>query len=184
MSVYYWDMNLAAKNVPFSLDEMLEKIEVRDVSEDIGKGIFAKRFLKKEEIIWVLAGPVVYKPSINTVPIYWDGEDDWLFIDPLEPVSNMNHSCSPNAGIHGRTMVVAMRDIEKGEHITIDYAMIVPRYNFEQLPQTEEDLLCTCGTEECRGSFGAYKNLSEELKKKYRPYVSEYILELEEKGKL
>lgn len=35
-----------------------------------------------------------------------------------------NHSCDPNCGMHGEITFVAIRDIQDGEELTIDYAFI------------------------------------------------------------
>lgn len=52
-----------------------------------------------------------------------------------------NHSCNPNCGLRGEITFVAMRDIEKNEELTTDYAFIDNEdYKFE----------CTCGSENCR----------------------------------
>jgi len=39
----------------------------------------------------------------------------------------LNHSCEPNVGILGQIIFVAMRNIDSGEELTIDYALkIIP----------------------------------------------------------
>ncbi|MBT4153071.1 MAG: SET domain-containing protein [Candidatus Magasanikbacteria bacterium] len=177
-------IDLSSKECSFSFFDIEKNIETKEVSANIGKGIFAKRNIKKGESIYVLAGATVSVPSIYTIPIYWDGEDVWLFVDPLPPFSNMNHSCEPNTGIKGRTVVVAMRDIQKGEHLTIDYAMIIVRYDSSLLLQTEKDLRCACGASSCKGKLGSYQALLPSLKEAYRPYISSYILDLEGAGKI
>ena len=35
----------------------------------------------------------------------------------------INHSCEPNVGFAGNTVLVAMRDISPGEELTTDYAL-------------------------------------------------------------
>jgi len=54
----------------------------------------------------------------------------------------LNHSCNPNSGIRDKVIIVAMRDIERGEEITLDYSI------------TEADrtgkLKCKCGDQNCR----------------------------------
>jgi len=137
-------------------------------TEKYGKSIFADRNFVKEETVFVICGSIVKIPTIYTVPIDFD-----LYIDPLAPGKFLNHSCEPSCGIKNRTEIVAMRNLEKNEEITIDYAMIVFDYDQSELKQ---DLTCNCGSKICRGKFGSYENLSEELRQKYAGFISDYLL--------
>jgi hypothetical protein len=80
----------------------------------------------------------------------------------------INHSCEPNCGIKGLFKIVAMRDIDVGEEVTWDYEM------------TEDSdvwrMQCHCGSENCRGEIGAYRNMPQETREKYRGYISEWLL--------
>jgi hypothetical protein len=75
-----------------------------------------------------------------------------------------------------------MQDIKKDEEVTIDYAMIVlefpepgqegwENWNFEGW----DGWKCKCGRETCRGKVKGYMQLTEEEKKKYSGYISEFI---------
>lgn len=136
-----------------------------------GKSIFAMKPFKRGEFIFLMAGPIVIKGTKYTIPIA-----KGLWIDPV-PVDNfgkyVNHSCDPNAGIKQRTMVVAFKNIKKGEEITIDYAMIVYAYRDEI---TEKGLICNCGSKNCRGKLGAWSKLPKKIKEKYEGFISEYLL--------
>ena len=52
-----------------------------------------------------------------------------LFIGPATQdereggMMHLNHSCEPNWGVQGQVVFVALRDIEKNEELTFDYAM-------------------------------------------------------------
>lgn len=133
-----------------------------------GKSLFAVKNFKKGDIIFVVCGPIVRKPTIYTVPI-----DYGLFIDPLPPSKFICHSCEPSCGIKHRNEIVAMRDIKKGEEINIDYAMVVPRYDKNILKQ---DIECKCGSKNCRGEFGSFEKLDKRLRKKYNGFISEYLI--------
>lgn len=85
--------------------------------------------------------------------------------------AHVRHSCLPAAGIRGARNLVARRMIEPGEEITYDFAMT----------ETEVELVCLCGTSACRGLVGGYRRLSERLRRAYRGWVSDYLLE-EESG--
>ncbi|MBL7999162.1 MAG: hypothetical protein JNL32_11045 [Candidatus Kapabacteria bacterium] len=70
----------------------------------------------------------------NGIYILWsDNPCDW---------APQNHSCSPNTGYRGLD-VIALRAIECGEELTLDYAQISDEFSspFE----------CTCGSDSCRG---------------------------------
>lgn len=136
-----------------------------------GKSLFANKSFKKGEFIFLIAGPIVNKGTIYTIPISKN-----LFIDPV-PLDHFGkylcHSCNPNTGIKQRTMVVAFKDIKKNEEITIDYAMIVDKYGEEM---TSESIICKCESKHCRGKLGAYSELPNELKKRYRGFISDYLV--------
>lgn len=143
-------------------------------TQKYGKSLYAKSDLKAGELVFVASGPLVKKPTIYTIPIDWE-----LWLDPTRPDEGnparyLCHSCEPNLGVHERTMFVAMRDINKGEEVTIDYAMIVPEYG-EEFANIEG--VCGCDKPSCRGKLGSYLGLSDELKKKYQGYVSDFLLE-------
>ncbi|MFM8437766.1 MAG: SET domain-containing protein-lysine N-methyltransferase, partial [Candidatus Kapaibacterium sp.] len=53
-----------------------------------------------------------------------------------------NHSCEPSTAFDGLN-VVALRDIARGEELTLDYA--------EVLDETAAPFACTCGSSRCRG---------------------------------
>jgi uncharacterized protein len=143
------------------------------VREEEGRGwsLFADRPYRREEPVIMIAGPIVTRPTRFTVPI-----DAELFIDPA-PVDNlaryMNHSCEPNVGIQHRTVAVAVRDIAKEEPVAIDYAMFVDEYGNEV---SEDQLICRCGSRDCRGRLGAFDSLPEELRIRYSGFISGWLL--------
>jgi SET domain-containing protein len=58
----------------------------------------------------------------------------------------INHSCRPNSfmqTVHGRLLVLALRDIRPGEEITIDYVSSLH----------SDRKRCTCGVAGCRGTI-------------------------------
>lgn len=138
-----------------------------------GKSLFASRDFKKDELVFVAFGALIEKQNTYTIPIDWK-----LFIEPRIPEMNLCqylcHSCDPNLGVRERSLFVAMRDIKKDEEIAIDYAMIGYEYGDEL---TNEERTCKCNSTLCRGVLGSYKELSAELKEKYKSYISDYLLE-------
>jgi hypothetical protein len=116
-------------------------------TRNTGKGLFAKRGIKKGETVFIAKGKLVkdcYGPDYHIGP-NWLTIKRGLWLDPFgdTPWTFINHSCSPNSGLKGKVTVVAMKDIRKGEEVTIDYST------------TEEDpywkMKCKCGKKGCRG---------------------------------
>jgi hypothetical protein len=60
-----------------------------------------------------------------------------------------------------------MRDIAPGEEILWDYEMT------EDHPYWR--LRCRCGTKSCRKIIGAYRNMPEATRKKYKGYISWWL---------
>lgn len=63
-----------------------------------------------------------------------------------DPMRFTNHSCAPNARLFigfGRVEFYALRDIEPGEEITVDYGE----------SHHEGRLRCACGAPNCRGAL-------------------------------
>lgn len=82
----------------------------------------------------------------------------------------INHSCEPNCGIRGKFKVVAMRDIQAGEHITWDYEMT------ERSPWWK--MRCRCGSVLCRGRIGNFRNMPKATRAKYKGYISRWLTSL------
>jgi len=123
-----------------------------------------------EELPMLVCGTITKIPSIYTIPIGFD-----LFIDPMDPGKYLNHSCEPSCGIKNRTQIVAMSDLKKDEEITIDYAMFVPTKQGH--PRVGIDApICRCGAKNRREQFGNYEELSDELREKYKGYISDYLI--------
>ncbi len=61
-----------------------------------------------------------------------------------------------------------MRDIEKNEELTVDYAFIDNEdYSFK----------CTCGSKKCRGIETGYDWKKKELQERYYEYFAQYLKE-------
>ena len=102
------------------------------------------------------------------------GRDRYAFHAGL--IRMVNHSCDPNCGIHvnegGGHDFVAMHDIGVGEEICFDYAM--RNYGIDFFPRS-----CACGSDECRGRITGWKDLSADVRERYRGFVPPYVLEME-----
>lgn len=146
------------------------KVAVRRTKK-FGKGLYAIKKIRRGEMIARFDGP------------FYDGRfDGWtedllnhtiqcgksLWRDSKGIARWINHSCEPNCGIKRRFDIVAMRDIEKGEHITWDYEMTEKSWWWR--------MKCKCGAQSCRKVIGNYSRLPKELRKKYKGYISSWLL--------
>lgn len=134
-------------------------------------GLFARKDLRKGEVIFVARGTIVrldikskrdsakYPNAIGLRP------GVWLNPEAKNPLTYLNHSCNPNAGIKGSVTFVARRPIKKGEHITIDYSIT------ECDAKWTLDQNCKCGSSECRGVIKSIQSLPHVLYNTYMPYI-------------
>lgn len=133
-------------------------IEVRASRID-GRGCFATTVFLKRRKIAELTGERVSRVEasrrmrgrrrlhICAIDTYW-GIDASRGGNGTQYV---NHSCEPNAFIrimHGHIIFFALRDIQPGEEITLDY---VESYH----PDTKG---CRCGAATCRGTINLRMN--------------------------
>ena len=86
--------------------------------------------------------------------------------DARDVMMFLNHSCEPNVGILGQIVFVAMRDIDRDEELTIDYAMF---------GADKEPMQCNCSASDCRGLITDSDWKITKLQKKYKGYFSSYI---------
>ncbi len=147
----------------------------KEVDCQIGLGVFAGRRFHKGEAVLKPTGHVIDHQTIYSIQIGWD-----CHLDPDAPGKFLNHSCDPNVGVNtdrdGLPVFVAMREIEKDEHIVFDYAMTEYMHYPRPNPELEFELNCYCGAENCRGRLGYYTELSDELKQKYAGFISDYLV--------
>lgn len=137
----------------------------------VNKGLFAKKRIKKDEVIFLLKGALVRSPYIpnHKVGSRWIGvgRNLWINSSRNNPGYFINHSCSPNAGFKGRVTLVAMREIRRGEEITYDYSI------------AEEDLYwsmeCKCRKKNCRKIIKSIQHLPAKIFKRYRQHIPPFF---------
>ena len=78
----------------------------------------------------------------------------------------INHSCEPNVGFAGNTVLVAMRDVTAGEELTTDYALF---------DDYDGQMSCLCNTGSCRQIIDGHDWRRRDLQLKYRGYFSWYL---------
>ena len=105
--------------------ESVFDVEVRESPID-GNGVFAKRAFKKGEIIGVFSGfvPETYDPECD-YSVEFEVEDEngdtWVYvIEPTAPFKYLNHADDACVCI-ATPILTALRNIEAGEELTIDY---------------------------------------------------------------
>lgn len=142
-----------------------------------GKGVFAKRDIRKGTKILEYTGKIVSREEadeIGTTTV--DGHthtmlftiDDERVIDGNVggDAKYINHSCDPNAEAiqydDDRIWIEAKRAIPKGQEIVYDYHLEVPGKITEKV---KKEYACYCGSANCRGTQIA-KSILDKLKKK------------------
>jgi SET domain-containing protein len=145
----------------------MDKVSIKKAGVK-GKGLFAKRDIKKGELIGVVKGHV-YPDNKDSYKRF--GQHHLHPISYTEAILNKsftkytNHSCDPSCGLKGLKLV-SIRDIKKGEEITIDYDTL--EYDWK--------MKCNCKSADCRKVIRGYKYLSKGLKKKYKGFIAPYLL--------
>jgi D-alanine-D-alanine ligase len=77
----------------------------------------------------------------------------------------INHSCDPSAWLDGLNLV-ARRDIQPGQEITMDYATFCN--------ERMEEFICSCGADECRGVVRG-TDYKDPFMERYGDHVSDYV---------
>lgn len=148
-------------------------------TKDIGQGLFANDNIEKGEVIAEFDGVIYEKgktlwtDELRNHVIQFE-QNKWR--DSKGFARYINHSCDPNCGVKELFKIVAMRNINKGEELTWDYEM------------TEDNdvwrMQCKCGSAICRKEIGAYRNMPEDIRQKYKGYISDWLIKKSPTGGL
>jgi hypothetical protein len=146
------------------------------VSSIHGKGMFACEPIQKGEVVVVWGGQVFSEANIKAgkakersiVQI-----DEGFYIaskldEPEELDEYTNHHCDSNIWMQDEVTLVARRNIDKGEELTIDYAL------WETDPSWQ--MLCYCGSPSCRRVVTGNDWKLPELRIRYQEHFSPYIV--------
>lgn len=124
-----------------------------------GYGIYATRDIACNELIFKGEEENQRIVTRRHVEQTWDVKEKEIFAKYAYPLSKevyllwddnpagwapQNHSCNANTGYAGLN-VIALRDIRKGEELTLDYASF--------LDESMEPFTCRCGAPNCRGQI-------------------------------
>ncbi len=144
-----------------------------------GRGLLATAPIGKDEIVAIKGGHIVDTVTLHGLPAKLQNSEvqiaDGFHLVALneaeyEPVMLfLNHSCEPNVGLAGNTVLVAMRQIGPGEELTTDYALF---------DNSDGQMKCQCGTNSCRGTISGRDWQQPPLQRRYGDYFSTYLLRL------
>ncbi len=152
------------------------KLEVRETPH-CGKGNFATGNIDKDELLMIHGGWFMTRAEETklTAPYndYGLPVTENLVLYSEENDAFINHSCDPNAGYKGQIFLVAMRDIDAGEEICIDYATIL--HASEGVEPYR--LKCYCGSDNCRDVITDEDWKIPELQKRYDGYFQHFLQE-------
>jgi len=147
-------------------------------SKIFGYGPFAIKNIKKGELIRVTGGLVVPKKDIKRFQKIWGFAaevqvDDNFFLcpssrDETKETGLFNHSCNPNVGFLDSIRIIAIRNIKKGEELTLDYAMFGGAF---------EPFKCKCGSSNCRKIITPDDWKRKDIQERYCEYFSPYLKE-------
>ena len=151
-----------------------DKVESRVRPGNRGYGVYAIQPISKGELINLWGGKVSRFSELDTGMSNFTQRviqiEEGLFLetpDLLEASDFFNHCCDPNAGMTGQIGLVAMRNIEPGEEVCLDYAMC------DGMSYDEFD--CSCESTNCRGRVTGQDWSRPELWERYDGYFSPYL---------
>ena len=158
-----------------------------------GSGIFTNKVIREGELVIIWGGIAYTKEEIRSDGVKINPQSlievrEGLYLAGLVNQSStmdyfMNHSCDPNVWMQNQVTLIARRDIEIGEELTIDYSMfdadapdepVVSIYPFN----------CHCRSRLCRKIITGFDWALPELHLRYKGHVSSYINEQIRKLKL
>lgn len=150
----------------------MKKVSTRK-SKIAGRGVFADEDIKKGEYIMPLKGKLIHKKYQKARDYHHSSEQSWVpvtfdwWINPSFPIKFLNHSCNPNAGFKTPRRLYAMKQIQKGEEITVDYSTI------EYTPFWQ--IKCNCGSVHCRKIIKSIDTLPLRRFNAYLPYIPKFL---------
>ncbi len=152
------------------------KTEKAKPSHIHGLGFFAIENIAVGELVALKGGHIIDRATLKTKKDVIQGSQlqiaENLYIAPLsadELASSMiyfNHCCEPNLGINGQIAFVALRDIQAGEELAVDYGTIYG---------DDFEMECSCGTDNCRHHMSGADWLDPEFQKKYRGHFAWFL---------
>jgi len=142
-----------------------------------GKGVFAKRPIRKGTKVIEYTGPIVSieeADAIGTTTVAGHTHTMLFTIDDEHVIDGnaggnakyINHSCDPNCEAiqydDDTIFIESLKSIPKGQEITYDYHLEVPGKITDKV---KKEYACFCGSPKCRGTQIAASILEKQAKK-------------------
>ena len=139
-----------------------------------GVGMYAEDDFKKGDVVFIKGGHILTRDELfssGVINSYLPLDDNYFLGATNKEEEDsiklfINHSCDPNCGLRGEITFVAMRDIKKGEELTVDYAMI---------DNEDYEFKCSCGSSSCRGKVTGYDWKRKDVQDKCKGYFARYL---------
>lgn len=144
-----------------------------------GEGVFASQPIQKGEVVIIIGGRVMtdsefesFQATHSLYNFIQIAKKRYLVEDPAITQSLegwMNHSCDSNTWMEDEVTLVARRDIESGEEVTVDYALFTTQSNWIM------DNRCHCGSPHCRRVITGDDWMRKDVQERYRHHFSPFI---------
>ena len=142
-------------------------------------GMFAGEPINKGEAVCIVGGIVMTDEEFEAFQATYRNYNAIQINDHLHLVEDpevtrnlegsMNHSCDSSSWMDDDATLVARRDIEAGEEVTIDYALFTTQSNWML------DTRCRCGSPFCRRIITGDDWRREDVQERYLNHFSPFI---------
>ncbi len=140
-----------------------------------GSGVFANKDFGKGDKIFLFSDKIIEiqhkkgcdcKICRRCIQI---GQSNWLYPKKNSPGWNLNHNCDPSCYINKDNHICALKNIKKGEEITIDYSTT----NCDE----SWSMKCLCNSKNCRKLILPIQYLPLDIFKKFIGKMPIYVEE-------
>jgi uncharacterized protein len=139
-----------------------------------GQGTFTREAIPAGAHVLDCGGILLDEAEVEQAPddlrVMQVGPKTYLAEDPDNPGVDdfLNHSCEPNLGFRGGALsLFALRDIESGEELLIDYSTCMNEEGWA--------IPCSCRADTCRGTVRSYCDLSKRDRERLRGIELAYL---------
>lgn len=135
-----------------------------------GKGLFAKRTIKKGEIVFHFDGKM--KDGAHSTANALQIKENKFLESTAKFDDFLNHSCNPNCCIDWKALnLVALKRISKNEEVSFNYNIS----EYDLLKGGDFTFQCRCGSKNCIKEVRGFKYLSREQKKGFQKFISPFL---------